>query len=511
MRLPFPERFPLRYVVVFATIVAGLQQLQGTDLLFSAYFYLFVVVAALAFNTAGGFTRPSGGYVFFYSFGVIAGVAGKALLGEAADSNLRAPNLTMQVFLGGITAMWVATFISRRLTTRKALLQNIVKPKDMRNATLGCAATGITITVLVVILPHGSGGVLSALNQVNQFLPMAVILGTVHQVRKSGGTSALSLIVALAGFLGFATNGLILFSKAGMFTPLLSWLITAASMRYKMRLHQMAVLALVFYAMIHYFVPYAQYGRNAEGTGVTLEDNTRAAWGLVQNLGQVREDYIAQRSDSSEDEVNGYYDQPQGLLDRIQILKPDDGLIDVTEERGVYGLAPIGWNFLNLIPHVFLPNKQQYLLGNMYAHEVGGILADEDVSTGISFTPSGDAYHMAKWTGIFIVAPILWIMLFTLYDSVCGDVRKSPWGLLIIAVFAHAAPEGMLGGTIYMMGYTLIGLLFAAFAAAYVMPIIGTLMAGPEKANQRSTVRLLSSVRLRSSLQHSQSATEPGA
>ena len=71
-----------------------------------------------------------------------------------------------------------------------------------------------------------------------------------------------------------------------------------------------------------------------------------------------------------------------------------------------------------------------------------GMLGDEDRTTGISFSPIGEAFHVGRWTGIFIVAPILWIMLFTLYDSLCGDARKVPWGLLAIVLFAHIAPEG---------------------------------------------------------------------
>ena len=57
--------------------------------------------------------------------------------------------------------------------------------------------------------------------------------------------------------------------------------------------------------------------------------------------------------------------------------------------------------------------------------------------------------------------------------------------------FAHTAPEGMLTGAIYLMGYGAISIVFAAFAAAYVMPVLGTLLAGPERANQRRVIRLL--------------------
>ena len=47
--------------------------------------------------------------------------------------------------------------------------------------------------------------------------------------------------------------------------------------------------------------------------------------------------------------------------------------------------------------------------------------------------PPAEGYHWAKWVGIFVVAPLLWFLLFIVYDSLVGDVRASPWGLLVVA------------------------------------------------------------------------------
>jgi hypothetical protein len=79
----------------------------------------------------------------------------------------------------------------------------------------------------------------------------------------------------------------------------------------------------------------------------------------------------------------------------------------------------------------------------------------------------------------------LWLALFIVFDSLCGDTRVSPWGLLLVAYFAHIAPEGMLGSIIYSYGFITFGLLVVAFSVAYVMPIIGTLIKGPEKTTLR--------------------------
>ncbi len=483
MRLPFPERISLTGAIVFATILCSIEQLQGTSRIFSICAFLFIVLATIAFNLAGGFTRSTGAYVFFYSFGVIAGITGKAYLGEAADTNLLVPELTMEVFLGGIAAMLVAVFIARKLTRKTAFLQNLVKTKDMQNATIGAMVTGFAIQFLSLALPRETGSVLSALNQINRFLPMAIILGTIHEITKTKGRKSTNIFVFAAGGMMFLLNGLVFFSKEGMFTPFLCWAIAAGSMRFKVRPYQIAVGALVVYSLVHYFVPYAQLGRNALGDAEDQSMTHRIAvsFSLMTHIGEVRQTFEEGQTAASDEGATGYYQHPQGLLDRLEILTPDDALINATERGKPFGLSPVPLLFLNLIPHIFYPNKPNLSYGNLYAREIGGIISDEDVSTGISFSPSGDGYHMAKWVGVLLVAPILWIMLFVIFDSLCGDVRQSPWGLLMISLYAHAAPEGMLGYVIYMMGFTTIGLVVAAYSAAYVMPVIGTLLFGPEK------------------------------
>jgi hypothetical protein len=492
MRIPFPERISLTFTLIFAIVLCGLQQLQGTGALFSLCAFLFIVIAAIAFNVAGGFTRPSGGYIFFYAvLGVIVGLFWKAFLGEAADTNLKAPLLTMQVFLGGITSMLAAAYISRKFSRKQAFLQNAVKDKDLKNATIGCIVSGLVISVLFAALPRTNGSLLSALSQVNRFLPMAIILGTIHQIRKTGGTRGFSVITLLAIGSTFILNGLLSFSKEGLFTPILCWTIAAASLHYRFRMYQLIVGVVIIAFMFRFLVPYAQLGRDLVPEEATFSDRISLTTSLLSDIDTVRQDYSAQTDESYGDNAAGYYNSPQGFFDRLHMIAPDDGLINATELTQPFGLSPIYISIANLIPHVFWPDKPNMLAGNTYAHEVGGIISDDDLTTGISFTPSGEAFHLARWTGIFILAPIIWSILFIIFDSLCGDTRKSPWGLLTIALFAHAAPEGMLTGAIYLMGYGTISIVFAAFAAAYVMPVFGTLIAGPERANQRRTTRLL--------------------
>ncbi len=110
MRLPFPERVPLKIVFWFAAILCAIQLSQKTNPAFALGCFFFILVAGLTFNVAGGFRRPSGAYVFFYAMlTVIVGIVWKAFLGEPADSNLSVPLLTISVYVVGICMMLVSS------------------------------------------------------------------------------------------------------------------------------------------------------------------------------------------------------------------------------------------------------------------------------------------------------------------------------------------------------------------------------------------------------------------
>jgi hypothetical protein len=484
VRIPFPVHIPLAYSIVFALTLLGVQLAQGTSAAFAATSFCFIVVATVAFNLAGGFSRPSGGYVFFYAvFGVILGLCWKAFLGEPADSNLELPIRTMMVFLAGISAMLGAVFISQKISTRRSHLLTTLPIGSIQNATIGCTAVGIVFWVLGFVIPREAGSIFSALSQLNRFLPIAVILGTIYEIRRSGGKRSVNLQVLIAGAFIFV-GGILAYSKEGIFTPLLCWLVAAGSQRYRLSFYKIAVGLVVVAFMVIYLVPYSQYGRdyNADNFSFTqrIEDNIY----LLSHLEETREKSYATSETNYDERANAYYNTPQGFIDRLQMISIDGAVIALTERNGTYGLYPIIADFENLVPHFLWRNKPFANFGNLYAHELGE-LSEDDFTTGISFTPTGDAYHQARWSGVLILAPLLWCILFALYDSLCGDARQSPWGLLIIAYFAHIAPEGMLGAIIYSYWIVLIGLIFMAYTTVYVMPIIGTLIKGPEKTGLR--------------------------
>src|SRR5260370_22702604 len=322
----------------------------------------------------------------------------------------------------------------------------MVSDSNMQTATVGCLVAGIFMIFAGYIIPGGNGSVLSALNQLNRFFPLAIILGVINTIRRSGGRRSINLPVLLAGALAF-TFGVLGYSKEGMLAPFAAYLLAAASQRYKMSRSQIVVCILAIVFIFQYLVPYAQYGRNFRDE--SGEVNLQTSIDLLSNLGYVREQYLETSAGAYEERVLGYFNTPQGFFDRLQMISIDDSLIHRTEQFGVFGLMPVVAAFENVVPHFIWKDKPQGVIGTVFAHEVG-ILAEADETTGASFSSTASAFHLAGWKGVFLLAPVTWFFLFLIFDSLCGDVRKIPWCLLVIVLFAHAPPEGYITTIIYL-------------------------------------------------------------
>lgn len=490
MRIPFPTYIPMQYVSLFAIAVAAMQLVQGTNGYFALCSFLFILVAGFAFNTAGGLAYPSGAYIFWYSTltAIVAWLV-KISVGEAADSNLKMPNLTVSVYLGTMIAMAVSVQLSKRFTLKKALLGSILTDENAGHAAISCAIIGSALGFATGLSERTQGDFLSAVQYVNYWPTLAIIIGARHEIRKSGGTRSVNAAVLLSGIVLFV-SGLSAYSKEGIFTPVVTYVIICAAMRYKFSLKQVGAGILVFYLMLHYLIPYSQYGRTLRNAGhpsfEEFRSNLTAGLGLLQDPEALRAAYLAQTGDEHVERSGGldsYFNKDQGLFERLNMLSPDDQLIYTTEETtGTYGLYPLMYYVYNVIPHFIWADKPETFFGNEFAREAG-IIGEGDVTTGVSFSPGGAAYHMGGWSGVFLAAPVIFFLCFLCLDSLCGDARSSPWSLLLVAYFAHQAPEGMLGGPITAVLKAAPAIVVCAVFSSYVMPILGGILIGPKKKN----------------------------
>jgi hypothetical protein len=472
--------------VFFASALAVGLVMSGTGLLFSCLAFVFVVIATLASNIGGGVTRPSGSYVFFFATqAVIIGLCVKVVLWEPVELYLLSPVTTMAMYTGGVLAMLGAVYLSRRFSRDEGFLQDICTTKDLRLGATGCVIFGIVVpTIAEIIMETSTNPVLLALatasNQLNKFLPFGIILGVTYEIKSSGGKRSTNLWVWFAGIAIWVHSFILGFSKEGLFLPPACWLIAAAALRYQFRKTQVIAFALFIFVSLHYFVPYCQYGRNFRGDGDTLSEQIKISAGLLSNLEDVREkDLENNEAIDRQTSIFAFFSKPMGLFERLQMIGIDDKLVTVTDDKGPYGLSPIVFYLASLIPKFIWKNKPFIIMGNTFSHEIG--YASDDLTTGISFSPVVEGYHEAKWFGVFVVCPLVWFAAFMILDSLCGDVRKSPWGLLAIAQIAHIAPEGLLQGLFYTMTYGALIVFVAAMAAAYLLPMLAHFVSPPKK------------------------------
>jgi hypothetical protein len=496
IRIPFPVRIPLAHSCTFAVVLCVVQLLEGTPAYFSLYSFFFIMIATLAFNTAGGLSRPSGGYVFFYAWlAVIVGLVFKAFLGEPADSNLLAPHTTMLAYVVTITGMCGAAYLKKILLPARSVLDRIGKgtQDSMGAAGVGCIVVGLAMYVWGVFVAGANvsqdaaannGTLYGALRQLDRFLPLGIILGVTYTIRKTRGRRLISLPVLFATIFVALFLGLFNFSKEGMFSPFLCIVLAAAALRFQFSVMQVVVSLLAIVLSVQYLVPVIQRGKAL--TSGNLSENIDTTINLLTDAGELHEESVTAQDIQYADEDDftvHYYNSSHGLFDRLQMISVDDALIDTTEQGQVFGLLPIFYDVANIVPHFIWPGKPSINIGNVYLHEISQAhyrtAGEEDTTTGISFSPTADAFHEAKWIGVGLIAPALFFMCFFVMDWVCGDARTSPFGLLAVVACGHMAPEGMLFGPFYLSTLAMASILTVAFMSVYVLPILGSLVIGP--------------------------------
>jgi hypothetical protein len=485
MRVELPLRIPLAKTLIFASSLFVVQLLEHTGLTFSLLFFAFIVIANIAFNVAGGFSRASGAYVILFALltcGV--GVIWKAVLGEPADSNLLVPDLDMACYTASMFMMLMVILLNKIITGKaKGISPGTI---DYSLAALGCLIVAVTLTVLNNVPGLGDpGSVLSVLNKLSQFFLLAIILGTIGAIKDSGGRRSVNFISGISMALVF-TSGCLAFSKTGMFIPMAAWVVAAAFMRFRLRaVHFVALSLCAVFAFTE--ASTIAGGRVLVTPGAGTADRVQVVYYLVTHPEESRQQQNELNATAIELRGHvGYYKNSQGFLDRLSILPADDTFFNYTSRGNYIGYRPVIENFENFVPHFLLPDKPVPISGNYYAHEIGGFLADDDDSTGISFSPVAEAYHIDGWAGVCLLLPAIWLTLFAGSDYICGDLRRSPWGLLLVVIFAHAAAESLVGALIWLTGYGLLGIVFAILFCTEFAPVIGALFYGSNRRPPQS-------------------------
>lgn len=467
MKVTLPTHVPLRYVFPVVGVLFALQVLEGTSVYTSLGYCAFIVVMTDAFNACGGLVYPSGAAIFFMGMlTVILGGLVKTMLGEPLDSNVFAAQRTILVYLVGAGSLWVASKINARIRRKRPFLQSLQIHDRFQQAAMGAALIGQFGGMLV------PAAYISTFNQLNNFLPLAVMLAVYGTTRKSGGWRSFS-ILALIVWAWYTLNwGIFSFSKAGMFTASVAWALGATIAGYWMTTRRLVFVAAFAISMSVFLTPISQVGR------VYRDDPDAQAKALDMLLHPVRtrEEYQAQTAEQLQiGNAPHWFNEGHGLVDRLTVFPIDDALIHVTDDGHSATILPIVTYAINMIPRYLVKEKAEIHWGNRYAHEIG-MLGTNDMTTGISFSPFADAYHCVQWWGVTLVMLSCYLVMFLVMDSLTGSTKQTFWASLYILFLAHGAAEGLMNVAFVAISSIAVSVVVAALFATYILPLVGGLL-----------------------------------
>ncbi|MEO6922600.1 MAG: hypothetical protein ABI142_02130, partial [Bryocella sp.] len=397
MRFPYPERISYSWATLAAAILFLVQILQGTSPLWAMFCFCFIVLAVTGVNLGGGLYRATGAFIFFSAtLMLVIGVLGKAVLGEAADSNLQAPMHLIEAYTLGMAAMCFAAFIEHAVRPKDSLLTLWFPVTSLRNLFVGVITAGIVLdSVWVVGVSYSPGSILSALRYASDLISFGVVLGVMYCVRSSNGRRSLNAFLIVVIVL-MTVQGLLQSTKQGLFLGPFCWMLGAGASRFRLRPVHLITFAATLFVLLYYCVPIVQSNKST-GLGSTYAESFSRLANEFLNIKELRKE-AAGVGEYDYGPVN-YYNQSEGFLDRLQMIGIDDLLIAETDRDGYFGYLPTIEGFQNLIPHFIWRNKPTPYFGNGYAHELS-LLDDNDYSTGVSFSPTADAYKQGGFVGI---------------------------------------------------------------------------------------------------------------
>ncbi len=336
----------MQKALIFAFVLFCVQQLEHTELLFSALVFAFVLIGTVAFNLAGGFSRPSGAYIFwFVSLAGLVGLIWKAVLGEPAHTNLEMPDFTMAAYDACVLAMLGAVLLTRRWVRHSKGIGGFLHSEsiDLGQASLGCMAFAILLIPIGAILPTGSGSVISIIYRLNLSFPLGIILGVLHTIRRTQGRHSLNLLTFGAMIFLFVYGGMATFSKQGLFSPVICWLIPACCARYPLRLRHIIGLGVFGILAFMILTPLSEIGRATVPESYDVNERIAFSFDLMTHPIQLRKQFLSTPVADRTDPLGmrgGYFDTNQGLFDRLTMMPIDSGLIAFSERGHYLGFSP---------------------------------------------------------------------------------------------------------------------------------------------------------------------------
>ena len=453
--LSFPGRLRLDLTLGFALLLMVLQLLTGTSLEFAELTFFAMMFAILAVNLAGGLKTLAGCCfaIIALKVFVVAEVA-KVLYGEPGQSKLEEPIVTMGVEALSMAALCLASVACFLFRPKRVLLPPAIDPELLRvvavlSLVIGTGSffvaqfTGVTDDGAVWI-----GGGSGVLRRISACAPLAIISGTAYTLIISDRRRLFSIYNAIPFCIQFGL-GVLFTSKQALFDPFFYTAMTGVAFGFRWRSLHLVSGILVILLVLFVLFPFGQVARNYT-RGPTIRDTFHLTIAFLgENLrrpGYLFEQYEEYKQGLEDNDTDRYFNAPNGLLERMSLIKTADTLISASEKKGHSGWTTLGPGLADLIPRIFLPRR--YInVPNDLAFKAG-MIDEENFATCVSFGFAADAFDSFGWAGVATLSFIIGVVLIVVTRLLTGGFDGNIWAIVFLGAYQVGIAEAPVGGVL---------------------------------------------------------------
>ena len=285
------------------------------------------------------------------------------------------------------------------------------------------------------------GGILSYLGAVSSIGLIFAVAGKVKLAEgRKIGSPLLGALLTLNTFP--AIYGV---SKQGLIQPILAILLTAIAFGYRFTTTKVLIAAGL---VVLSFSPFQNFSKLGHGFFVERYPNQgmiaaiSSFWYEAQQNGGLTEfirSLTVQTQVESVKQFGEYFGKSYGVLDRFAMIAPGSTLVAKILDVGPVGYDQF-WGGFTILPKSITGIAAENASRQGFGHLVG-ILADEDLTTGISFGLFPDAFGIGYFSGVLLIGLSYSTALFAACRKVSSTLQNNIYGLSLFVSTTHIVNE----------------------------------------------------------------------
>lgn len=439
---------PLVVVGLILFLAAG-ELLAGTGLFFVAMMALAMLAICTTYNMLGGLSTIGGVAFAAFALGtMVVGQVSKVLMFEAADLNLRGPELTISVYAVFFLSMMVGVFLFGWI---RLALPRPLEPQTSGHSRLLYAlsvvigfAAQVYVTNLVLKHPeqatstaHGFGRAAAML------LPLSLVIAVDSRIRETEGRACFGWTVLLPA-LAMEFLGFIAASRSAYMMPAALVFLTGYFRGFKFRARHWTAAAAILAIFALFVSPWYLWSRSWRHQS-SLKEQLITMTQLLEHAPshwqQVKDSLAAGKVISAKHGTQYFSEDGVSILNRVVLIPEDDGIINACAHWH-WGLETFRIDILDGIPHFILPHKPDRD-ATWFRASVGGLQSSYGKSSAITSSTISDAWGAFGWPSLIGVGLVFMPWLYVIYDSIF-DMRR-PWGTVAVVTLAMTGISGGVG------------------------------------------------------------------